>query len=76
MTVDTDLSLGLRSISQYREDHRQVLISSVIEQRIHCVITNVHSSTTQPRSGFNYHLTLVTVNLLQLSTAVVDSVSP
>jgi len=25
----------------------------VIEQRIQCAITNAHSGTTQPRSGFN-----------------------
>jgi len=25
----------------------------VIDQRIHCAISNAHSSATQPRSGFN-----------------------
>ena len=29
-------------------------------QRIQCAITNTHSSATQPRTGFNWHLTWVT----------------
>ena len=50
----------------------------MIEQPIHCAITNAHSGAMQLRSGLNYHLTSVTVKLLQferLSVALVDSVS-
>jgi len=50
-------SLGLRTIDQSRKNHRQVLISSLIEQCIQCVISKARSSATQPWSGFNYHLT-------------------
>jgi len=46
--------VGLRSIGQSRENRREMLISKVIEQRIHCAITkitNTHSGTTSSSSS-------------------------